>query len=304
MQRLQCNNITWIDLQNPSAADIGQLQKDFGIHEIVAAELTIQSYRARVEDYETHLYMVLRMPIVHRKDSPPGASREIDFIIGKDFLITVHKGKIAELQKMQEELTESRLHCAQSFGSSPVNILHAIISRLFTDLLEDLDHFGAQIDGIERKIFKDPDKEVVEDISVLRHTILNFRRALKPQQTVLESLATRGATMFGAHNTAFLRDILGEYSRVWDIIENHKETLDALNDTHTSLLSTKSTEVIQKLTLMAFVTFPLTLIASVFGMNTKYLPIVGRTGDFWIIFSIMLIGVTGMILYFHKKRWL
>ena len=304
MQRLQCNKITWIDLQNPSATDIAQLQKDFNIHEIIAAELSIQSYRARVEDYDTHLYMVLRMPVVRRKDAPPGTSREIDFIIGKDFLITVHNGKIGELQKMQEELSKSDLHCGKSFGSSSINILHTIISQLFSDLLEDLDHFGVQIDSIERKIFKNPDKEVVEDISVLRHTILNFRRALKPQQIVLESLANRGIQMFGERQAPLLRDIQGEYLRVWDLIENHKETLDALNDTHTSLLSTKSTEVIQRLTLMAFITFPLTLIASVFGMNTKYLPIVGRPGDFWIIFTIMLVGVAGMTIYFKKKRWL
>lgn len=304
MQKLECNNVRWIDVQNPTEKDIENIQKEFSIHEIVAAELRIKTYRTRVEDYDSHLYMVLRMPIVHRKDAPPGSSREIDFIIGKNFLITVHKEKISELEKLRAELGEHAAKCKQSFGSNPAHILHTIISRLFSELLDDLDRFGAQIDDIERRIFREPDKEVVEDISILRHAILNFRRALKPQQIVLESLGDRAMNMFGARSAPLLRDIVGEYSRVWDIIENHKETLDALNDTHTSLLSTKSTEVIQRLTLMAFITFPLTLIASIFGMNTKYLPIVGQTGDFWIIFGTMLIGVVGMFFYFRHKQWL
>ena len=58
------------------------------------------------------------------------------------------------------------------------------------------------------------------------------------------------------------------------------------------------------LTMFAVVVFPLTLLAAIFGMNTKYLPIVGTEHDFWIILTIMIIGTIFMLILFKRKRWL
>ncbi len=299
-----CNKITWIDLQNPSEKEVESIRKTYNIHSLVADELRTQTYRTRVDDYGDHIFLVLRMPMVKRKNSPPGMSKEIDFVLGKDYLITVHHGAIDEIKELHEELDKSESLRKKSFGSTPVHILHVIMSRIFTDLLEDLDEFTKGVDKIERRIFRKDVKKVVEDISSLRHKVLNFRRALKPQQTVLQSLLDRGAILYGQRSAPYFRDMLGEYDRVWNIIENHKETLDALNDTHTSYLSTMSNEVIQRLTLMAFITFPLTLIATLFGMNTEILPFVGWEYDFWIISGFMAAGVICMFVYFKKKGWI
>jgi LPXTG-motif cell wall-anchored protein len=55
---------------------------------------------------------------------------------------------------------------------------------------------------------------------------------------------------------------------------------------------------------MAFVTFPLTLFASLFGMNTLSLPLTGYKGDFWTIVGIMSVAAVCFFTYFRYKKWL
>jgi magnesium transporter len=70
------------------------------------------------------------------------------------------------------------------------------------------------------------------------------------------------------------------------------------------MLTTRQNEIIKNLTIMAFITFPLTLLSSMFGMNTTSSPILGHPADFWIIVGIMLSGGVGFFTFFKYKRWL
>jgi Mg2+ and Co2+ transporter CorA len=80
--------------------------------------------------------------------------------------------------------------------------------------------------------------------------------------------------------------------------------LHELRETNNSLVSTKQNEVMLVLTLTAFVTFPLSLMASLFGMGALHTPIIGQPFDFWIILTIMGIASLAMFGYFHYKKWL
>lgn len=303
MQKLICKKRIWLNLHAPSKKEIKDIQNEYNIHPLISGELMMPTYRPKVEAYKDQLFLVLHFPVI-RSTGSPAINREIDFIIGKNYLITSHYGNIPFINNLYKELSDDKNRCTESFGSNSGHLLHFIITKLFNSLLEELDHFSISIDGIEKNIFKRQEDMVVEDISKLRHQLLNFRRALKPQQTILESLEERGKIFFGTGMSPYFADIIGEYIRVWHILENHKETLDALHDTNTSLLSTRSNETMQKLTIMAFITFPLTLIASIFGMNTRWLPFMGSPNDFWFVMGVMFVGVGGMFWYFKSKHWL
>ena len=88
------------------------------------------------------------------------------------------------------------------------------------------------------------------------------------------------------------------------MIENNINSVAELREINNSLVSTKQNEVMKILTIMAFVTFPLSLLASIFGMNTVYLPIVGHSLDFWIIIGIMAGATICFFAFFKHNRWL
>lgn len=160
------------------------------------------------------------------------------------------------------------------------------------------------ISAMENIIFKERNHDYVEDISLLRREILDFRRTIHPQQSVLQSLEEEGKAFFGKNMRPYLSRIIGDYLRIWHILENHKETVEALHETNESLLSLRTAEITKNLTIMAFVALPLTLVANIFGMNVSSFPIVGRAHDFWIIVGIMLAGIIGMFLFFRWKKWI
>ena len=82
------------------------------------------------------------------------------------------------------------------------------------------------------------------------------------------------------------------------------EVLHELRETNNSLLTTKQGEIVKNLTIVSFITFPLALVAAIFGMNIPSTPIVHRPDGFWIVMLIMAAAALSMFAYFKRKRWL
>lgn len=304
MEKVKIKNLTWIDIIDPDKKDLKYLGGTFNFHPIVLRELLSPTLRPKVEHYDGYLFMVLHFPIYNPKEKET-KSMELDFLMTKDTLITIRYGKIQALQELRKKCRSDE----KIINKDSVAIfLHCMLEELNSFSLRQLDHITKKIDAIQKKIFKSrtpkQENEMVEKISLIRMDILNFRRTIKPQSAILKSLKSRGTDFFGRSMQPYFIDIIGDYLRVWDLLENHKETIESLQGTNDSLLTNKANRVMGVLTMFAVVVFPLTLIAAIFGMNTKILPLVGIAHDFWIILSIMLIGTATMLVLFKIKKWL
>lgn len=296
-------NFIWTHLNKPTADDVMEIAKNRNLHPRVADELLHPTFRPKVEQYNTYLYLILHFPKYDARDSSHGY--EIDFIIGKNFIITAQYTNMAVLENFVSAC-ETDKRKAKQYLTSTGELLYFLLSHLFADSLAELEKMDKQISVMETKIFHDRSNEYayVEEISLIRREILDFRRTIHPQQSVLRSLEEEGKLFFGKEMHVYFSRIIGDYLRVWHILENHKETVEALHETNESLLSIHTAEITKNLTIMAFIMFPLTLLANLFGMNTAMLPLVGRENDFWIIVGIMCIGVVGMFVFFKWKKWL
>lgn len=301
MTTIRGKNFLWIHLVHPSADDIFEIAKNYDLHPLVADELARPTFRPKVEQYDSHLYLVLHFPKYDAEDSNHGA--EIDFIVGKNFFITTQYTDMPAFEDFLR-MCESDKRKAKQFMDTTGELLYHLLSHLFINALRELEIMDASIAAMKTFVFRIPNRKFVEDISLLRREVLDFRRTIQPQQSVLQSLEEEGKKFFGKEMRLYLSRIIGDYFRVWHILENHKETIEALHETNESLISLRTAEITKNLTIMAFVTFPLTLLASLFGMNAISVPIVGRPYDFWIIIGIMIAGVIGMFAYFRYKKWL
>ncbi len=304
MQKIQIKNLIWVDIVDPEKKDIIYLQS-LGFHPVVLRELETPTLRPKVEEYDNYLYMVLHFPIYHPKEKT-SKSMEIDFLITKYSLITIRYGKIQPLQEFWKKCQsgdESAL-----FNYSSASLLYYMLQELNKFSFRQIDHITKKINKLEEKVFKERDpkneEKLVEEIAIIRRDILDFRRTIKPQETILNSLKTHGINFFGQIIFPYFNDIIGDHLRVWELLDNHKETIESLQQANDSLLSNKTNRVMKLITLFAVIVFPLTLIAALFGMNTTYLPIVGMKHDFWIVLAIMVFGTMFMVAIFKKKKWL
>jgi len=301
MPTIHGKNFIWTHLEKPSADDIMEIAKNCDLHPLVADELLRPTFRSKVEVYDTYLYLILHFPQFDARDSNHAA--EIDFIIGKDFFITTQYTRMPAFEQFISACQTDKRKSKQ-YLTSAGELLYYLLSNLFADSFQELEKMDKIISAMENIIFKERNRNYVEDISLLRREILDFRRIIYPQQSVLQSLENEGKAFFGKNMRPYLSRIIGDYLRMWHTLENHKETVDALNETNESLLSLRTAQITKNLTIMAFITLPLTLVANIFGMNISSFPIVGGPHDFWIIVSIMLMGIVGMFMFFKWKKWI
>jgi magnesium transporter len=145
---------------------------------------------------------------------------------------------------------------------------------------------------------------MVIEISHIGRTIHNFRQVLLGHEEMLKALEPASARLYGPEFSFYMRSAQNEYAHVRTILNHLRDSLLELRETNNSLLTAKQNEVIKVLTMMAFIIFPLTLIAGIFSMHTQYTPIIGTAGDFWIVLGIMVAVAAGILIYFVRKGWL
>lgn len=299
MRELKIKDISWISIVRPTDDDIKELGKRFPqIHPLVLEELITPTIRPRVENYDHHLYMVLHFP-----KFVPGPEKsisyEFDFILLPEVIITVQYDEIKLVEDFWHKC-EARNAAAERYGKTPVHLLYYLIRLFFSNALKELDRIQEEIDTMEERVFGGHEKEILADISILKRDILDFRRALKPQHLTLESLIPQGVQLYGEKVKPFLSDLIGEYLKVWNLLETHKETLDALYDTNSSLLASRTNEIMRAFTVLAFISFIPTAIANIYGMNIENIPFAGRADAFWTILTLM---ITVTLVVYIALKW-
>ncbi|MCH7529796.1 hypothetical protein IIB50_01630 [Patescibacteria group bacterium] len=297
-------NITWVDLESPTNEEVRQVMEEYAFHPSIAEELLLPTMKPKVAFYDNKIiYLILHFP-AFKHSHEDKQNQEVDFIIGKDFLITTRYDTIDPLHKF------SKVFDANSILSKGTTIEHAgflffhMIQKLYRALEHELEYIYDALGEVEKNIFEGKEREMVVDLSNISRDLLNFKQALRLHKEILESLEIVGKKLFGDDFSYQLKAIIVEYYKIQTDIDSNMDSLSEIRATNNSLVSTKQNEVMKILTIMAFITFPLSLVASIFGMNTIYLPIVGHANDFWIITGFMAIATISFFSFFKYKKWL
>ncbi|MBI2046131.1 MAG: magnesium transporter CorA family protein [Parcubacteria group bacterium] len=296
--------LTWIDVENPNPEEVRSLATEYCINPLVANELLSPTLRPKVELHHNLIYLILHFPTFARTPERHNTDQEIDFIIGENFLITTHYKRVDTLYEFSRAFEVNSILDKSNLGDHAGFLFFYLIRQLYKFLEGELDSVTTDLKDIESRIFQGEEKQMVFEISKVNRNLLNFRQATRPHQEVLSSFEVAGKKFFGEDFSYYLHAISGEYYKISNILESNRETLLGLRDTNDALLNTKTNEIMKTLTVMAFVTFPLMLISSIFGMNTKILPIVGMPNDFWVIISGMALATVSMFIFFKHKRWI
>jgi magnesium transporter len=277
---------------------------EYNIHPLIAEELLLPSLKPRVEFYpDSVIYLILHFPASKHTHSIE-QNQEIDFIIGKNFLITTRYDTIDPLHKFAKVFEVNSILDKHDIGEHAGYVFFYMVQKLYQAIEHELEYVGDSLEEIKEKIFKGHEREMVTELSKVSRELLNFKQALRLHKEVLDSFEVAAQKFFGDDFTRQARAIMGEYYRIQNSVASNLDTVTELRETNNSLITTKQNEIMKILTIMAFVTFPLSLFASIFGMNTKTLPLAGFEGDFWIILGIMVAATIFFFAFFKHKRWL
>ncbi|MCK5096228.1 MAG: magnesium transporter CorA family protein [Candidatus Pacebacteria bacterium] len=303
ISRYTHKKLNWIDLESPTKEEVREVMDEYGFHPLIADELLSPTVRPKVDLYDNLIYLIIHFPAVSYVNGHSG-TQEIDFVIGKDFLITTHYELVDPLHEFSKVFEVNSILDKSDMGKHAGFLFFYIIKELYRKLILELDHIDEQLEDIEERIFLGEEPAMVKKISRVNRDLLNVRQAIRPHKEVLDSFELAGTQFFGDDFTYHLRSIIGEYYKVFNILEGHKETVLDLRDTNDSLLTTKTNETMKTLTIMAFMAFPLTLITGVFGMNIKFIPFAEDENGLLAILGLMTVTGIVMFIYFKVKKWI
>lgn len=302
MNEIRADKFSWIDLQQPNADDVLLVQKRFKLHPLVIEEFFTPTLRPKASEYDTCMYLTIHIPLfnAHSKTTQPG---ELDIVITENALITSHDQEILQLSDFFNEIKRSKKKRNRHMHQSPASFLRYILEMLFESCFPKLDHISRRLDYIEKEIFDGHEKEMVREISLVKRDILNFRRTMKPQRSVLESIAQKDYRFIEHELKAYFQDLIGTNIRIWNSLESTKETIESLEDTNNSLLSNKLDLTMKILTLFSAVMLPMTVYSNILAMSAD-IPFGRNPYGFWIHIFIMLFLSFLTISIFKLKKWL
>ncbi|MDP2598363.1 MAG: magnesium transporter CorA family protein [Candidatus Liptonbacteria bacterium] len=282
----------WIDVPSPAKKDLEWLAKKFHLHPIITEELAGPSARSHVESYDHYLYLIYYFPVYDPKEQTSRRT-EIDFLITKDHVVTVHYEDIEALAYLKDRT-----------DTDSFRLTYKILESLFNFQERQLRHIREKTEAIGSELFKDDEKNVLRKISRLKRDISEYRIIVRHQGPILKSLLGNGLKFWGDDARVYLEDLVGDHTKITDQVNGYRDAVGDFEDTNNQLMSVKTNEVMKTFTTLSFLTFPFMLLAAIFSMNTKGTPIVDLPNSFWIILSGMGIAMVTLIAYFKKKEWL
>jgi magnesium transporter len=303
IKKFSYKHIDWIDLESPKEADIELVKNRYHIDPAILDDLFSPTIKPRFDFFENHAYMVLHFPIYDRTRNI-FYNREVDFILGKDFVITVHYEDVPQLHDLSKIFQGSDELEKGSHSAHPGFLFFYIMRHLYVSLEDELETIEAGLSFIEERIFAGEEREMVLRLSAVGRLFVDFSRSIKGHRDVLRQFEELAASLYGAEFLYYAKLISGEFNKITDIVEGIRDTFHELRQTNDSLLSTKTNDIMKFLTIMAFITFPLSLVAGIFGMNTNNTPIIGSDLDFWFIIGLMFTLTLIFFIFFKYKRWL
>ncbi|HDZ85419.1 MAG TPA: hypothetical protein ENH35_02665 [Candidatus Moranbacteria bacterium] len=302
MKEVKFNNVTWIDFEDPDADDVLYLQEKFDIHPLAIEEFITPTIRPKATQYDNCLFLTIHIPLfdVNERTTYPG---ELDIVITKDHLITGHKYKIYQLSEFFRKLLESEGKRRVYMEDSPAHLLYHLLEILIESCFPRLDHVIEHLDSVEEEIFRGNEKDMVREISIVKRDILNFRRTMKPQRSILESITQKESPLVPESIKPYYHDLIGTNIRIWNTLESVKETTESLEETNNSLLSNKLNLTMKVLTIFSAIMLPMTVYSNILAMSAE-IPFGDHPYGFWIHIGIMLFISLLTITIFKLRKWL
>lgn len=303
LNRYNYKNLKWIDLQSPSKDEIDHLKEEFNIPGPVSDELLTATVRSKVDLHDGMIYLVLHFPKIVNTESDQ-SDQEIDFILGKDFLITTHYEGSKPMQDFAKMLELNTLLNKKKMNDDhAVFLFFELMKLLYRNSQEELESINDVLRDLESRIYSGKEEQTVYLISKANRVLLDFRQAIRYHLETLKSFENAAKVFYGDKFEYYLDSMVGEYNKLQNKLDGHKEILNDLRETNDSLITTKTNSTVRTLTVMSFIMLPLSLIAGLFGMNADVL-FIHNTNDFYIVIGSMIVLGLFMYVFFKFKKWI
>ena len=293
----------WVDLESPSDAERGILERVFGFHKLAIENCLAQSNHPRIDDYGDYLYLVVHGVSSTGAGTLQGEARirltEVDFFLGEHFLVTYHASRNASIEGVRHKCAEvDRL-----MGRGPDRVLAEILDQVAEEYMSVMEKLDTEIDTLEDRLFRHASKPALREIFSLKKDVLRLRRVVTPQREVLNRLARAEHKAVSKEETIYFRDVYDHIYRVAEMLESFRDVLSSSLEVYLTVVANRTNEVMKVLTVFSIILMTASFLAGVYGMNV-HLPGADSKASFYILLGVMATFSCALLYFFRKRRWI
>lgn len=307
IKKIEFKNFDWINIIGPDQKTMDELREKYGFHPLDIADCLSLSHRSKVDIYPGYTFMTILFPLYNRNNREIAGS-EVNVFISNKYLITVHNNNLEVFNNFFERFRLSSELRSSYPDKSPEKLLYELLNKIYQYCFPMIDHLSSDCDNIEKAIFNGKEKRMVSEILIIRRNITDFRKIMQVHKNSIKKAIynLKESPLYVMKKTDVYFESLVDYTKeIWDMLENLKERIEALQQTNESQISFRLSDIMRILTIISVITFPITLLATIFGMNTIHsMPFINNPLGFWYVIFIMAVMIFGMLAIFKKKGWI
>ena len=301
------NLFLWVDLESPTPEETRYVLEDvFHFHPLSIEDCVTASPSPKVDEYTPkeedrftpYLFIVIHAVDYSRKDGV-FATGELDFFLGKNFLVTYHAGPLRSVSLTEERAVKATMQIARA----PDRVAHTLLDSIVENYKPALEELSLEIAELEQQALQHPTQQTLNKILQVKKEVLHLRQIIGPQREVLARFARGEFKLIRAHLVPYYRDVYDALFHISELAQGYADTLTGILQVYLNMSSNRTGEIVKLLTMITVVTTPLMMVGTWYGMNFKHMPEVDWKYGYWGALTLTLLSTLATYWYFRKKKW-
>jgi magnesium transporter len=294
--------VTWINVSGIHNMEvIGKIGRRFHLHPLLLEDVVNTQHRAKIDDYEDYLFIVLKMIFMGPDDPTRLQYEHVCLILGRNYLISFQEREGDVFQPVRERIKKDKGRI-RKFGAG--YLAYALMDMLVDHYFLVLEKLGDDIESLQEKALERPDRKTLAAIHAARHEVVHLRKIIWPLREMMNGLLRGESSLIEGHVLIYIHDVYDHVIQVIDTVEIYRDLLADVLDSYMSSVSQKMNETMKVLTVMATLFIPLTFFAGVYGMNFTYMPELDWQYGYPVFWMVALVIFVSMVVWFKTRKWL
>jgi magnesium transporter len=301
------NLFLWVDLENPTPDETKSVLEDvFHFHPLSIEDCVMFSPSPKVEEYvpkegdvfQSYLFMVIHAVDYSRQDGV-FATSELNFFLGRNFLVTFHERPMRGVQITSERCLRSNVHIARA----PDRVAHTLLDLIVDNYKPALEELSLEIAELEHQALQNPGRDTLNKILQVKKEVVHLRQIIGPQREVLARFARGEFKMVRAHLVPYYRDVYDGLYHIAERAQSYTDSLTGILQVYLNMASNQTSEIVKFLTIITVITTPVMAVGTWYGMNFQGIPEVHSAHGYWWAVGLTLVTTLLTVWWFHHKKW-
>jgi magnesium transporter len=293
---------TWINIDGLGDISIVEkIGKQFDLHPLVLEDIVVPGQRPKVEDYDSYLYIVLRMlQYDHAKNEV--TSEQVSMILRNNCLITFQENVGDVFDNIRDRIRTNKGR-TRKMGSD--YLAYALIDAVVDHYFAVLDNYGGKLESLEDELFGSPSEMTLHRIHEFKRDLTMLRKGVWPMRELAGSLQRTDSDLITDAIRIYFRDVYDHSIQIIDTIESLRDVVASLLEIYLSSINNRLNSIMKVLTVIATIFMPLSFLTGVYGMNFEHFPELQSSWAYPYGFWGLIVLVAGsMVIYFKRSKWL